>query len=840
MTDEMGQFRVFISAVSRELGAYRAEAARALQRKGIEVRDHEFFRQSGGTLLAHLRNHIEECDAVVLLVGEQCGSFPAGDPEGLATSPAFDEYRAATEQAPASYTHWEFLLARDLGKPTYVFFTAEGFTPDEPNVEPPHLRDRHQKFRDWARQSGQPYGTLTTTAKLVEDILVLPFRGDDLLPPVAGADAARAPMAGQHRSAGVAAIEPVAANAPAKVAVQRSCFLPCVVQVGFAGSRRLFDAALDAGVQADLEHQLQRLLVKRLETLRDAPELMLGPQHFLCTISQLAVGADTLLTRACNALEIPQRLFLPQQPGDFLAARGSDGTADFSDAQRAEAEALMDSEHIIQVRVVSQSSDRHTRFEEANLEILRVSDVVVCLLRAEAEATARPGGTTGLLERAIGRRRPTLELRVNVENGQVRMDERWHMPAKVKAGPTTETGEEPETIEAEANGADWKPPALPRVLLHPTRGPRLSWSAGLPDVRDYCDCLKKFASGHAKVRQNFFKGAAAIIIATHIAATFCATGAALISHRPASPSTSSESQAGQKRDVAAARQSVFGETGKAVPAGTARPAAAGDAQPPSPSSAAHSYFAKLTKPLLVLELLLLGLGFVTHLYLHHSDAAKEWALGRLMAEIVRSMRAIDGRHVYLEHLFHLPLPLRLRPLLRTLSALHLRSTRGRREEDWKKSRDGYISSRLTDIKGGQIHYYGKEIPLDKRRLARCQRAFTVCSLTALVATALKLSILLRHPAWLHSLEDGLLSMLALLAIVLPAAAVGALSWAAARDAEARIQTFQETLEFLKEQLPLLQDAQSGHEFDRLMLETEARLLGETAAWFARRSFIAVT
>ncbi len=68
-------FRVFLSAVSNELASYRAEVARVLRRKGIEVRDQEHFRLGGATLVEALRDYIRECDAVVLLVGDQCGSL---------------------------------------------------------------------------------------------------------------------------------------------------------------------------------------------------------------------------------------------------------------------------------------------------------------------------------------------------------------------------------------------------------------------------------------------------------------------------------------------------------------------------------------------------------------------------------------------------------------------------------------------------------------------------------------------------------------------------------------------------------------------------------------------
>ncbi|HWB14503.1 MAG TPA: tetratricopeptide repeat protein [Pirellulales bacterium] len=169
-------FRVFVSAVTGELGTYRTEVARALRRKGLDVRDQQHFRQGGGTLIEQLRDYIRDCDAVVLLVGERCGAFPSEEHAASAgQSAALDACRAATGLARASYTQWEYLLARDLGKKIYVFFTAEGFAPDQPNDESPDLRDAQRKYRDWVKHVGQQRDPVTTKARLLEDVLVLPF-----------------------------------------------------------------------------------------------------------------------------------------------------------------------------------------------------------------------------------------------------------------------------------------------------------------------------------------------------------------------------------------------------------------------------------------------------------------------------------------------------------------------------------------------------------------------------------------------------------------------------------------------------------------------------------------
>ncbi|HEX7181388.1 MAG TPA: tetratricopeptide repeat protein, partial [Thermoanaerobaculia bacterium] len=169
-------YRVFLSAVTRELGSYRKEVARVLRRKEIEVREQEHFRQGPATLLERLQAYIEQCDAVILLIGERCGAFPTEEHvAALGTVPVFESYRRSTGQARASYTQWELFLAKQYGKETYVFLSTPGFTPDEPNTEGADLQACQAAYRAWVKASGEHYDGLTTREKLVEDVLVLPF-----------------------------------------------------------------------------------------------------------------------------------------------------------------------------------------------------------------------------------------------------------------------------------------------------------------------------------------------------------------------------------------------------------------------------------------------------------------------------------------------------------------------------------------------------------------------------------------------------------------------------------------------------------------------------------------
>lgn len=144
--------------------------------------------------------------------------------------------------------------------------------------------------------------------------------------------------------------------------------------------------------------------------------------HFLCGISALAIGADSLFTEACTRLQIPQRIFLPQPCDVFLEAIGSGGP-DFTAEQKVEAERLLALPHIIQERVVSNASNRTDRFAETNWEINRVSDVVVCMsLLNSTPAAGKPGGTQDLLELARMSGKPALELRLDVSESSPHLE----------------------------------------------------------------------------------------------------------------------------------------------------------------------------------------------------------------------------------------------------------------------------------------------------------------------------------------------------------------------------------------------------------------------------------
>ena len=270
--------------------------------------------------------------------------------------------------------------------------------------------------------------------------------------------------------------------------------LPLVVQLGFAGSRQLYDPQAYPDIDEAAFHVATcQLLTERLALL--PKELGVAAPYFFCGLSQLAIGADTLFTQACAQLGWQQRLFLPQQLNDFLAAKSTHGIADFTKAQRQQALQLIASPHIIEQQVLSIAADRHARFHQVNVELVKHADVLVCLLRADA-ISDKLGGTFDLLAQAELEQKKVLVLYVGVgENGQ---------PVFLPKSAWT-------------SDASFHPPTLPQPLL----ALPLTLS-GIPCSEDFSNALKTFCSEEAKHWQFFFKSSAFIIILTHVIATLLA------------------------------------------------------------------------------------------------------------------------------------------------------------------------------------------------------------------------------------------------------------------------------------------------------------------------------
>lgn len=281
--------------------------------------------------------------------------------------------------------------------------------------------------------------------------------------------------------------------------------LPVVVSIGFAGTRVWLEpdstwAEEEHGAyMREIRSHLQELLVELPARLK------WQSHHFGCGISQVAIGADMLFTEVCAALPMPQRIFLPQAREEYLSARGADHLPDFTVQEQAEAVRLLASPHIIEERVVSHSKDRICRFEDTNLELLKASDVIVCLLRTGSQG--KRGGTAELLDYGKALGKPVLEIQVQEVGRKPEITETWHIPA------------------------GWNPPELPEdVQGAAVNGGEISPSPGIPITSaNYLNAIRTFGNAGADWRQNVFKRSAFVVISAHLLATLFALLALKIS-----------------------------------------------------------------------------------------------------------------------------------------------------------------------------------------------------------------------------------------------------------------------------------------------------------------------
>jgi Domain of unknown function (DUF4062) len=76
----MSRRRIFVSATTRDLGGYRRLASESLRKRGYDVDDQAIFNLTFLEVGEKLKRRIEDCDAVVCLIGQVYGGEPSGHP----------------------------------------------------------------------------------------------------------------------------------------------------------------------------------------------------------------------------------------------------------------------------------------------------------------------------------------------------------------------------------------------------------------------------------------------------------------------------------------------------------------------------------------------------------------------------------------------------------------------------------------------------------------------------------------------------------------------------------------------------------------------------------------
>jgi tetratricopeptide (TPR) repeat protein len=118
--------RIFISAVTSEFGKARDALASDLRARGHEVIIQSDFKQSpdSETLLGNLADYIRDCHAVVCIVGKRCGACPPARAAQRLKGVLPDHIKEA------SYTQWEFFLARYFKRRPYLYIASDSYEPD--------------------------------------------------------------------------------------------------------------------------------------------------------------------------------------------------------------------------------------------------------------------------------------------------------------------------------------------------------------------------------------------------------------------------------------------------------------------------------------------------------------------------------------------------------------------------------------------------------------------------------------------------------------------------------------------------------------------------------------
>ncbi len=121
----MSTYRVFISCVSAEFKNYRESLRKNITNNWREVKVQEDFTVGGGSLLEKLDDYIQRCQAIIHLIGEDCGSKakPAEVRDLLARYPDFKAVlpELADGVDNYSYTQWEAYLAIYHKVPCYNY-----------------------------------------------------------------------------------------------------------------------------------------------------------------------------------------------------------------------------------------------------------------------------------------------------------------------------------------------------------------------------------------------------------------------------------------------------------------------------------------------------------------------------------------------------------------------------------------------------------------------------------------------------------------------------------------------------------------------------------------------
>ncbi|HQZ66072.1 MAG TPA: DUF4062 domain-containing protein, partial [Planctomycetaceae bacterium] len=155
--------RVFISRTTAGLKALADEIAEILRQRGAEPIVQSHFLPDWRSVPQMLQKELIACDCVIALIGPVHGGEPDREPARLKDP--------RTHGRAFSFTQWEFLVARDLGRPMFTFIVSGDDMVAPFDKENADLEQRQQQFiADFPKDFRTLIYEYTDRAKLLDHI----------------------------------------------------------------------------------------------------------------------------------------------------------------------------------------------------------------------------------------------------------------------------------------------------------------------------------------------------------------------------------------------------------------------------------------------------------------------------------------------------------------------------------------------------------------------------------------------------------------------------------------------------------------------------------------------
>jgi len=189
------RLKIFISAVTNEFGKARDALASDIRARGHTVRIQSDFQKSADseTLLGRLAEYIRDCHAVICIVGKQCGACPPA----RAAKRLPDVLPKDIEEA--SYTQWEFFLARHYKRRPYIYIARDDYIPDQKTASSDRV-DLQGAYLEFLKADGAHRGPFSNIDHLARVVLIdLPEVATE---PIVGSQTAARPIVLPYPSIG--------------------------------------------------------------------------------------------------------------------------------------------------------------------------------------------------------------------------------------------------------------------------------------------------------------------------------------------------------------------------------------------------------------------------------------------------------------------------------------------------------------------------------------------------------------------------------------------------------------------------------------------------------------